>query len=232
LQYYLGLEDIEPRHWIAWVFDLPGCFSTAVTPDDAVDQAPSAISAYHDYVTARDHPRLDNGDGDGDGDIIVASVAETFHSYVSEGDYIVNAFFADDQRPVTSSEVTEVLWLLDQSRRDLLSVVVPLSAEQRGRVLAGEARGSIDGILDHIAVAEWWYWSRIGRAPVRENLSSDSLHKAEQIRAWTRAHLPSLVADSQVTELMGEQWSARKVLRRILWHERDHINHLVQLVSG
>lgn len=29
----------------------------------------------------------------------------------------------------------------------------------------------------------------------------------------------------------GEFWSPRKLLRRAIWHERDHTNHILQLLK-
>ncbi|MDW8214000.1 MAG: hypothetical protein RMJ55_10615 [Roseiflexaceae bacterium] len=29
----------------------------------------------------------------------------------------------------------------------------------------------------------------------------------------------------------GEVWSARKVVRRALWHERDHTQHIARLLT-
>jgi hypothetical protein len=35
----------------------------------------------------------------------------------------------------------------------------------------------------------------------------------------------------QVTGVDGELWSPRKVLRRALWHERDHTDHLRKVLD-
>jgi len=41
--------------------------------------------------------------------------------------------------------------------------------------------------------------------------------------------LTALSGQTGVVALAGEVWSARKVLRRSLWHERDHTQHILQL---
>ncbi len=58
----------------------------------------------------------------------------------------------------------------------------------------------------------------------------DPLAKLEKARAQTRARLPELVGAAQIVERVGERWSARKVLRRTLWHERDHTQHIAKLI--
>lgn len=97
--------------------------------------------------------------------------------------------------------------------------------------IPGEKRDSIAGVLDHIAWAEWWYFDRLNQAFPRSEMPGDPLTKLEKVRAQTRARLPKLVGDAQVVERVGEQWSARQVLRRTLWHERDHIEQIKELMD-
>jgi len=45
----LGVEDIEPNHWIAYAFDWPGCFSSAPTLEGAVAQAPARLIEHNGW---------------------------------------------------------------------------------------------------------------------------------------------------------------------------------------
>jgi hypothetical protein len=38
--------------------------------------------------------------------------------------------------------------------------------------------------------------------------------------------LPKLVGDERIVTRVSEPWSARKILRRALWHERDHTQQI------
>jgi len=49
------------------------------------------------------------------------------------------------------------------------------------------------------------------------------------VRARLLEVLPSLVGVEQVVGRRGELWSPRKLLRRALWHERDHAEHIRKL---
>jgi hypothetical protein len=51
------------------------------------------------------------------------------------------------------------------------------------------------------------------------------------VRQHTRAQLPGLVGDTRIAVRADEEWSARKVLRRTLWHEQDHTGHIARLVQ-
>jgi uncharacterized damage-inducible protein DinB len=158
-------------------------------------------------------------------------VAEVFHSFVSKGDYVVNAFFEDDRRSLTYDEVEHGLWLLECSRRDLLALIERMSSGKLDEPVTGEVQGSIRGILNHVAWAEWWYFDRLNLAFAREGMPEETFSKLDKVRAQTRAQLPKLVGDRRVVERVGEQWSARKVLRRTLWHERDHTQHIARLLG-
>jgi len=50
-----------------------------------------------------------------------------------------------------------------------------------------------------------------------------------KVREYILANLPALAKRTGVATLSGETWSARKVLRRTLWHERDHTEHIRKL---
>ena len=44
--YRAGIEDIEPGHWVTFVFDLPGCFSTGPSREASLADAPTAIEEH------------------------------------------------------------------------------------------------------------------------------------------------------------------------------------------
>jgi predicted RNase H-like HicB family nuclease len=228
MPYHLGVEDVEPNHWVAYVFDLPGCYSSAETEEGAVLLAPARIAEYFDWRTRRGRPSPLADEG------IVTQVDEGFRAYPDKDDpdYIVNAFFEDDRRPLKPGEIGDVRWLLAQTRADLLAVVEPITPTQREKRIAEGRFKRINDILMHVARAELWYFDRLGLAFPRDDMPNDPLKALEQVRANTVANLPRLAGDTRVVERSGERWSARKVVRRMLWHERDHTQHIGKVMSN
>lgn len=224
MRYRLAVEDVEPNHFVAYVLDLPACYSSAPNEAQAISLAPVRIAehlgwlARHEGRTATKSP-------------LEAQVFETFHSYPSARDpeYIVNAFFEDDRRPLSADEVAMILRLLEWTRADLLKLIAPLTAEHLYKPINGESLGSIAGVLNHIAGAENWYFSHLHLG--LEHLPADARTRLEAVRLNARAQLPQLIGDERITQNYDELWSARKVTRRTLWHERDHTQHLAQLLS-
>jgi predicted RNase H-like HicB family nuclease len=226
-RYRVAVEDIEPDHFVAWVLDLPGCFSPARTDDEALTRVPERIGDYYAWLVDHD-PALPRVSGPFEADVVEVLRA---HASAERPDYIVNAFFEDDRRPLTYWDIAVGLRLLAWSRQDLLRVVESLPPERVREPLAGQVHGTIAGILEHIAGAENWYLDQLGLSLEWAGLPQDVMGKLERVRAQTRGRLAELISDGRITESQGERWSARKVLRRALWHERDHMEHISRLGS-
>jgi len=225
MKFALGLEQTEPGKWIAWVVDLPGCFARASARDEVVRCAPRAIA---DYFNWRDgYERVSSEAIEQMG----IEVVEEFRNYETLDGYWVNAFFAWDRRPLLAGEIDDVRWLLSCMRSDLISAVRRVPAAALDQPIAGERFGTIAGILTHAATAERWYLDKLGLAPQKETLGTDPFAMLESVRRHLLMHLPRFANDATVSEGHGEFWSARKVARRALWHERVHTWHIQRLTA-
>lgn len=145
---------------------------------------------------------------------------------------MVEAFFVHDWKPLSATELEHALKLLSWSRAELLDLVKGLSAEKLDQRYANE-RWSLNGILKHVSGAEWWYQERIGYAsPEMENdLPGDPFEQLALVREHFNSLLPKFEGMNKVVGLEGEIWSPRKVLRRAVWHERDHTEHIRKLLD-
>jgi len=216
MEFHLGIEDMEPGSWIAWVFELPGCYARATTREEAIDQAREAIAEMLDRLNRSGFPVIEAHPS------ISIQIAEEFRSFPSSPDYLVNALFDNDRIPLTDDDIKYARHLLGINRADLLAIVMNLPTETLDREIPGEVQKNIHGILRHIGTAEWWYWDRLGLAFPREERPKEVIELLHTIREFTLKHLPELVGSSQTTVRSGEEWSPRKLLRRTIWHERAH----------
>jgi predicted RNase H-like HicB family nuclease len=228
-RYRLALEDMEPAHWIAWALDVPGCYSNAPTLKEAVANAPAAIAAYFGWRSEQDCSFPIPSD------TIETRVVETFHAFAARdgSDTIVNGFFEDDRRPLASWEIQNALQVLDWTRRDLDAVIVAMRPEQRSKPDARPAgRETPADLLRHIADAENWYFSHLGLALGTGLLPIDPPERLAAVRANSRAQLRLLAGEARITLAHAEQWSARKIVRRMLWHERDHTQQIARMLKA
>jgi predicted RNase H-like HicB family nuclease/uncharacterized damage-inducible protein DinB len=220
-----GVEEIEQNHWVAWALNLPGCFSSARTQEEALIMAPTAVAQYLTWLKNHGHrqiPRREN---------IEVEVVATFRSYVRSGMYVVNAFFEADRKALTADEIQFALWLVERTREDLMEVVDRVPPEKLQQPIASEVQGSIQGILEHLAWSEWSYFDRLGLAFDRDEMPAEPFQMLDRVRSHSRQQLPALEAKALVVNVRGEDWSPRKVLRWMAWHERDHTSHIAKLMS-
>lgn len=147
-----------------------------------------------------------------------------------ENGYEVNAWFWHDWKPLIREDMDRGLALLSWCREDLLDCVRDLDETILQRRYPGE-RWSIAGILGHIGSAEWWYLDRMGLVFPRQELPDDPFARLSLVRQTLVQVLPTLVESVQVVGKEGEIWSPRKLLRRAIWHERDHTQHIHKLLG-
>jgi hypothetical protein len=144
----------------------------------------------------------------------------------------VNAFYEDDRRPLTYWDVEVVLRLSRWTRQDLMQVLGTATSEQLHQTLVNEVRGSILGVVEHVAIAENWYWGQLGLGLQRAGLPASPLERLQAVRVNTCDRLVQLIGREEITENSGELWSGRKVVRRTLWHERAHTGQIARLLAG
>jgi hypothetical protein len=219
----MAVEQIEPNHWVVWGLDLPGFYCRARTQEEAAALAPTELSRYFAWLRNHGYRNLPKQVR------VEIEIVESFHSYVSDGMYIVNSFFEDDLRPLEEQEVEFSLWLLDRTREDLIASLDQIPEEKKVIAVPNEVHVSITGILEHVAWTEWWTFERLDLASPRDQMPTDPYELLDAVRAQTKSRLPELVGKELVIEKQKERWSPRKILRRTLWHERDHTHHITKL---
>ncbi len=228
--YRIGLENNTEGRSQAWVLGHPGCFAYGADGSRAYQAVPLAIRAYREWIAAHTSASWLAGDD------IEYRLDETWECYTINNDfelaqegYEVNAWFRHDWIPMTAEEIERGLLLLAWGRNDLLDTVSELSPEILARTYPGE-RWSIAGILNHIGGAEWWYQERLGLIFPRSDVPDDPFPRLDKVRSNLVQVLPTLASSTRVVGLSGEFWSPRKLLRRAVWHEADHIAHIRKLL--
>lgn len=216
MPYLVCVEELE-RNWIAHVPDLPGCFSQHQQREQAIAQVPQTVQDYLKWCQG--HSLFVSGLS---GPMIVSEVIRAWdYEYGEE----VNAFFASDRPPLALEEMREIEELLRATRIDLHKAIAEVDFSDLDVQIPGE-RWTIRGVVEHVAQSENWYLDRIGLALPSVQVPPDPMDQLEQIRDHCLKMLPELVKRTGVVTLAGETWSSRKVVRRMLWHERDHTDHI------
>jgi hypothetical protein len=233
--FQVGVENNNEGRSIAWALEHPGCFAYGMKGSAAVANLEGSINRYAAWIL-RHEPHTWLTFNEDDIETVINGTWDVYYindelDLSNEGDgYSVESFFPYDWKPLTTVEIKRALDMLSWSRNDLLKTVHGLSEAKLNQKYQGE-RWSINGILGHVGGAEWWYLERLGLAFPRTEIPQQPLAWLEKVRKHFNAALFNMDGVKQVIGVDGEFWSPRKALRRALWHERDHIDHIGKLIA-
>lgn len=232
MRFRIGIENNnEGIRSIAWALEHPGCYAYGGNEREALSNSVKAIREYASWMEKHEKSWIPL-------DVAIEAhseqiwtdytIDEEFDRVIKDG-YDVEPFFEYDWKPLTETDIERGLKLLAWSHIDLLAVLEKLTPEQWAIKKDGE-RWDLAGIVNHIGGAEWWYLDRLGLAFPRNEVPKEPLERIKKVRDLMTETLPGLKDVNQVVGVDGEFWSPRKVLRRALWHERDHTNHIQKIL--
>jgi len=234
MDFRAGVENNNEGRSIAWALEHPGCFAYGMKGDAALLNLETALDRYAGWILHHETNTWLTFAQD-EIECVVNGTWETYfinegYDRISESDgYAVDSFFPYDWKPLTAVEIERALKMLAWSRNDLLKTVAGLPPEKLDQSYPAE-RWSINGILGHVGGAEWWYLDRLGLAFPQAEVPEQPMPRLEKVRTALNATLPKLEGVVKAVGMDGEFWSPRKLLRRALWHERDHTEHIRKLL--
>jgi len=223
----VGIEHNIEARTLAWALDFPGCFAYGADEAEALLQLPYNLLQFDYWVRLHtDQPWFELGNMD----FHIDESFETFEVPFKQEPYIVNAFFKDDLRPLTVEETEQALQVFTWQHQELLAGIEFADPAQLDLIKEGE-HWSILGILRHLACAEVWYLQVLGIEAQPPNEELSAVEKIEYSYQLVLEKLPKLTESEVVTKFSEESWTARKFVRRLLWHRRVHIDHIKKLLG-
>ena len=226
-KYALYLES-GPRHQrtMAHVLGLLGCIAKGPTTEVALAAAPDAIRAYLRFlarhgVEVEERPRIDVR--------VVEHV--TVGQWLGNGDPAL--VFGPDRAALTEADADDYLHRLAWTRAEIVAMVRRLSPHE----LAAQPPGgrSIRAMLEHLIESEHFYVCTLGRVEGLPAAGSIVQKREGPLLGWMTcvrerelARLRTLTAAEREQPVVrwGQTWTARKVLRRMLEHEWEHLVEL------
>jgi len=223
----VGLENKVEGRTLAWALDFPGVFTYGSDDAEALMRMPREMLRFESWLNLRaDEPWVEL-----DGlDMHIDETFEVFPIPVDTDTYEVNAFFRSDLVPLTEEDVRKAVLIYNWQREELLAGVETLPKELLKHEFEDQ-RWTIEGILEHVARVEKWYFSLLGFEFHQPYESGAPFSLLALSAEETNHFLAELTGFDQVFEHHQEKWSARKLVRRLLWHQRDHIDHIRDLAK-
>jgi uncharacterized damage-inducible protein DinB len=214
------------------VLEQLGCVSTGPTTDLALDKTPDAILHFLRFR----HRHGDSVDLDGE---IQTEIA----AHVTEGVWLGNGdpsiVFEPDLDPLETGEVESLIDRLEWMRLDMVDLVGKLSEEELEE--KPEKGRPIRVILEHILESEYLYMYAFGR-PEGMPGSGSIVRKREGTLLEWMAYVRSIEIERLRSLNSAERsepfvhWkytrTARKVMRRMLEHQWEHLVEIEERLRG
>lgn len=208
----VGLEEGGDGAVMAHALNLPGCAALGPSPEGAVAAFERALAEWFRFLAAAGEPVPPR-----DAEIEVA-VDEWLRTDARVAAGETTALFDADLPALDADEAERGLHRLGGLRARLLARVrrrpeALLDAETPGGMTARR-------VLEELARAQWWTLSRLGATPMAE-VPEKTLARLDTAMALVVDRLTTLPDEARALrlELDGEEWTPRKVLRRLLWLE-------------
>ncbi len=228
----LYLETGSDGGALLYSFDPPGLVARGASLSEAISAVPTGFAELLDIRRAAEATAMEvRAPQPGAEEPVSATEFSIAERYVRRGvvaNGMTTATFTPDLVPMTRAEVEEAIALLAESRRRLVSLRPAIEASAgTGEVLGHRstpARWTIGEQLRHIASAERWYIAKIVKGLPRlprhdcpwERLTAVRVLVVGALRRLSGAELALQTRDT------GEMWTARKVVRRLMYHEKFH----------
>jgi len=202
------LEIGPSGHTLAFVFALPGLSLRARRADEALAALPLAVAAELARLRAAGRPVAAASEP------IEITEAErvTVASDVEGG--ATSALFKYELRPTRDEDVVLALDRMALAREELLTVLGGVEPEP------GPAADAVRALAE----GEWWLLSRLGTRPFAV-LPVEPLARFEVVRSQTIERFANLLPGDRERHAVfaTEQWTTRKVLRRLACLSRDTV---------
>lgn len=198
--------------FLANIVEIPGCVARGATKDEAVKNVRRTFADYLELLRAQgvstEHwDRLD---------------PEHFAVKEPPEDRLI----AEDDRPLEEHEIRDFLHQMEGQRSALLALVRGMSADDMERKPTPEM-WSVRQALEHIMTTEVTYLSRMERWPDHDLATLQAVHRM----AFQRFSVLEPDDTHGNHRVFDQRWSTRRVMRRVLEHEFEHLVHIQEILA-
>lgn len=197
--------------WLASVAEVPGCVARGATRDEAAANARRALPEYlallEKYGVSTEHWK----------ELDPASFAVK--------DSTPTDWFADDFHPMQEHEIRDFLHQMEGSRAAVLALVRGLSPDDLEKRPKPDA-WSVRGTLEHVMATEAELLGKLEKWP-------DNLGALQAVHRMAFQRFSILEPEDTAIDhrIAGVRWSTRRVMRRILEHEYEHLEHIREILA-
>lgn len=212
------IAEYNERGAILWADAYPGAYSRAETVAKALEKFPKALSEYAQW--AHGAPLLHLAESD-------FVVTHAYQTSLRVDDADSDVLFPSERLPMDMTEYTQKKQLCIRSAQDFEKLLGSIPQKDRAlrksrRTFYGKIPCSAREMAEHTNGTLEYYADAVG-VPF-ENEGGLLENRKRFFRALEST--PDFLSPRVFTASDGELWTRRKLLRRILWHDRIHARAL------
>ena len=216
----VSLEKNPSGAAMAWAFAIPGASGQGKTQQEAIEDLIRVADWSYDWFDKKEILIDKFSD-----EIKIVEELE-IEGYFETGDSV--GLFEYDKTSLTDHEITFTYDILRLTRKDIIECANAVFEHCEDKI-----KEYTKWILMHLAKAEWYYASRIINSPAylaRPAYPDEPFQAMEEAREmFLHSHLPfvrRMNPREQTFEIDDEKWTAKKTLRRAMWHDFYHLRQL------
>ena len=223
---YFALVEDWPGESMVYFRELPGCFSSKPTYEEALKAAPAAIASYLNWLKKNDLSIVEENDGK-----IEVVVKERLAALNDQ----IGPRFETDLAPPGDVEIDNALDVAAAARAEVHELYESVPQQYR-YISKSPGAWSLTQHLQHIVESEAGYISCLAEQPAAtsgsalpSNLSMALFDNAMDHELLLRGLSPA--ERERIFMHEGEEWTAAKVLRRMTEHLREHYLWMVTIAE-
>jgi len=224
--------EVGPKITGAFLPAYPGCWVFGRDQEAALGKAKEAAVAWYSWVGL-------HGEKVKPPSTIKMDPIEVMHvTYNPAKAGKPEPLFWAETHAASVRDVDRTLRLMRYSRSDLLGFCSSLDPHLLRWKPRSEPR-SVASTLKHIAIAEWWYVTRLN-IDLPKDFPNDVFELLKHTRQLAERSLGRLTEEQRTSVFQPKNdpspssnlWTARKVLRRFVDHERLHTGYIERITGS
>ena len=206
------VTEARAGYWLASIPAVMGCNASGKTRDEAIANVRRAFRAYLELLDARG-VSVEHWKGlDPDRFAIAESGGP---------------LFPEDQRPIEEHDLRDFLHVFEAQHAALIALAGTLSADELERTPDADT-WSVREALEHMMTTQASLLSRLEKWPDDPFNTLGSIHRVVYQRFTSMEP-----ADTKGLKVIrGRPWTVRRVMRRILEHEWEHLGHVQEIIAA
>lgn len=206
------VTEARDGYWLASIPAVMGCNASGKTRDDAIANVRRAFRAYLELLDTRG-VSVEHWKG-----------LDPDRFTIAESD---GPLFPEDQRPIEEHDLRDFLHVFEAQHAALIALAGTLSADELERTPDPDM-WSVREALEHMMTTQASLLSRLEKWPDDPFNTLGSIHRV----IFQRFTAMEPADTKGVKVIRGRPWTVRRVMRRILEHEWEHLGHVQEIIAA